>query len=155
MKTLNSLVRMNRIIFLDIDGVLNHCNTPDAPMFHPNNIRPFNRIIRETGAQVVISSSWRSAVHSRCMTILGFETMLLTHRIRCKVIGVTPKCGVHSDRGWEIAAWIESNKFKGKYVCLDDDDDGILGRHYFVQTDPAVGLTEANADEAIKILEAA
>jgi len=59
-----------RVIFLDIDGVLNHCDTrsaisPTAAEPLPIPIAPecvvrLNRLIAETGAKIVISSSWRT-----------------------------------------------------------------------------------------------
>ena len=61
-----------RIVFLDIDGVINRCDTysSGAPWRHEDTgvlripVEPvcmvrLNRLIAETGAKVVISSSWR------------------------------------------------------------------------------------------------
>lgn len=56
---------MQKVIFLDIDGVL--CNLEQWKTHLPDNEHPFdpicverlNRIIEKTGAEIVISSSWR------------------------------------------------------------------------------------------------
>ena len=61
-----------RILFLDIDGVLNgkdwavenigRGNEGWSPyVFDPRTVRQLNRILEITGAEIVISSSWRHA----------------------------------------------------------------------------------------------
>lgn len=55
---------MYRIIFLDFDGVLNVANKDYdrfGQFFHEEFIKNLGKIINETGAKIVISSSWRSA----------------------------------------------------------------------------------------------
>lgn len=65
------LYSMRKIIFLDIDGVLNtkywynqmSRSTPKDKYgyaFDPNAVANLKRIIDETGADIVISSSWKS-----------------------------------------------------------------------------------------------
>ena len=60
-----------KVIFLDIDGVLNtgwwytqmDRNTPKDKYgyaFDPNSVANLKKIIDETGADIVISSSWKS-----------------------------------------------------------------------------------------------
>ena len=46
-----------KIIFLDIDGVLNTYNSMDR--FCPKAVSCLNEFVQESGAKVVISSSWR------------------------------------------------------------------------------------------------
>lgn len=61
---------MRKIIFLDIDGVLNterwHCQTASNELqdeygykFDPVAVTNLSKIIEETGADIVISSSWK------------------------------------------------------------------------------------------------
>lgn len=145
-----------KLLFLDVDGVLNHptFGGPDGlPMIDPGNARAFNRLAREASPSVVISSSWGSAIHGGFMSPEGFGMLLLTHRIRCRVIGVTPRRSGLKTQSGEIAAWLAQNGGAANYVVLDDDDDGISGNHPFVQTDGRIGLTEADADRAIAILK--
>ena len=62
---------MSKIVFLDIDGVLNtgwwytqmDRNTPKDKYgyaFDPKSVANLKRILDETGAEIVISSSWKS-----------------------------------------------------------------------------------------------
>lgn len=51
-----------KIIFLDIDGVLNvNFNGRDkyGRIFHPNFVDNLRDIINRTGAKIVISSTWK------------------------------------------------------------------------------------------------
>jgi hypothetical protein len=52
---------MAKIIFLDIDGVLN-AGSQDEPFILPECAQRLNRIIQETGAGVVLSSAWRQLI---------------------------------------------------------------------------------------------
>ena len=63
---------MNKYLFLDIDGVLNHDEWFESEnykkhqenwkksMFDPACVERVNTILDKTGARLVISSSWRS-----------------------------------------------------------------------------------------------
>src|SRR5258707_9628164 len=58
-----------KIIFLDMDGVLNCYDTTDRIVFPPWNqtflgldndkVQLLSKLVQETGAKVIISSSWR------------------------------------------------------------------------------------------------
>lgn len=55
-----------KVIFLDIDGVLNTKYWENMKVrdqyghtFDPNSVANLARIIEETGAEIVISSSWK------------------------------------------------------------------------------------------------
>ena len=51
------------VIFLDIDGVLNCTNTPNPRKFpyvvDPKLLKRFKRLVQQTGANFVLSSTWR------------------------------------------------------------------------------------------------
>ena len=57
----------------------------------PGPVVHLNRILAETEARLVISSSWRYLVHSGAMTLEGFSYMLITHGIGChgRLAGIT------------------------------------------------------------------
>jgi hypothetical protein len=109
-----------RVIFLDIDGVVND-SYHSEPLILPHCARHFNRIVRATTAGVAISSSWRACAHGGLMTGLGFHRLLRTHGIACPVIGVTPPDGKVQGRRDQIAAWLTENGPVASYVVLDDD----------------------------------
>lgn len=141
-----------KIIFLDIDGVLNNSETATrchgAIGIDPFLVAIFNRIIFATDAKIVISSSWR---HSKD----GLD------EIRKKVmsfIGITPTLPLSGgaetmERGKEIQTWIERHpeiKIE-KYAILDDNSDFLPNQPLF-QTTWEKGLTEEIASKVIDYL---
>lgn len=55
-------------------------------------------------------------------------------------------------RGWEILAWLEEHEAVESFVILDDWDDMGPVRNHLIWTNPSLGLTEEQVQEAIKIL---
>lgn len=146
-----------KIIFLDIDGVLNsresmtrnkdkgrYCDLPDI-----EHIKHLNKILEETNAKIVISSCWR---HS--YTVFGLATILyLCGMKEDKVIDVTPRVRLSRSRGEEIAQWLKDTHYDiEKIVILDDDRDMSKLMHVLVKVDGQIGLTYQDAEEAIKML---
>ena len=119
----------NKIIFLDIDGVLNvipQGRDKYGGIFHQHFVDNLRRIIDETGAKIVISSSWRSD---------GIETMRNMWKDRNlpgEVVDVTPhlrsKLWEKEDlgRGDEIQWWLDRHPEITGYVIVDDDYFDIL-----------------------------
>lgn len=76
-----------KLLFLDIDGVLNDCCPHDNGYcgIQADKVRHLNRILEECpDVQLVISSSWRYTVLNGNSTLLGFEHLLLSHGVACK-----------------------------------------------------------------------
>lgn len=163
-----------KFIFLDVDGVLN-CDTTEETIngwtFVDNDkIKLIRHIMTKTGAKVVLSSSWRSGYygletgHSNEDESWGIpEYNALVER--CGQLGVwffgCTRWPESSDRGKEIKEWILSQNENGNdaykvdsFVILDDYDMNISTYFpdNFVHTNPSIGLTVADAEEAIAIL---
>ena len=113
-----------KIIFLDIDGVLNVMSRGHddyGSFFHPHLVENFKRVIDETGAKIVISSTWRMS---------GFEIMkeMWAHRnLPGEVIGITgygggsiftrgedDKASLSIPRGSEIRHWLHDRDETGE-----------------------------------------
>jgi hypothetical protein len=171
-------MKKRKIIFLDIDGVLNHeqwfcwryynikngTNLKDfyidngstsreaflLSMIDERSVANLNYIIKETGADIVLSSSWRSNNADD-----NIETnKILKHKGLIKeFFDVTPYCGMR--RGAEIEQWLKQQNDIDviNYVILDDDTDMLDSqKDNFVNTDAFVGLTWHDAEKAIEIL---
>jgi hypothetical protein len=156
---------MNPIIFLDIDGVLcinftkgtEHRNTDKyGDHFDRHNVDQLKRIIDATGANIVISSSWRRA------GLQVMKDMWKDRSLPGNVIDITPfDYGSHAWNSWnpyiargeEIKKWMKVNGYPDRYVIIDDDPD-MLDWHqdHFVRTETETGLTSELADRAIEIL---
>lgn len=143
---------MRKILFLDVDGVLNSEQTLRKSNRVGGDIDPYmvllvHRIIEATKCEVVLSSSWRHTEHSRneIMKAVPF-------------VDITPNCctGI---RGCEIYSWINRNidhkerDTSFRYAILDDDSDMLLWqKDHFFQTSFKTGLTEDIVDRVIKHL---
>lgn len=157
-----------KIIFLDIDGVLNNADyykTKDLSTHHneqshfdTKNVSALNKIISETNAKVVLSSAWR-LIKSVDETNQLFKEI----GIKAEVISATESLHYKdtfklAPRGLEILKWIKDNHRTLKnglenYVIIDDEDDILdIQEGHFLQVDDKVGLTESNADEVIDFL---
>lgn len=151
-----------KVIFLDIDGVLNHQKhyewlmTTDEPTplqrvypyseFNPKSCQLLNEIIKETGAQIVVSSSWRLDGEVRLNS-------LFKHFGLPRIYGITP-C-LNTARGVEIGAWLVAHPEVDGYVILDDDEDmNDEQKPFFIKTNPyGSGLNEDVKERAIQILK--
>lgn len=161
-----------KIIFLDIDGVLNHSSfyknlSPDKedkpyPLseIDPVCVMYLNDICAQSGAKVVVSSTWR---HGR--TIGELQNILNKCGFRGEIIDVTPCLDKHGrwvQRGNEIWEWIQNNEFLLKYECyfsyntyviLDDDIDMLYRqKNNFIHVNSLIGLTPGNVTEALRML---
>jgi hypothetical protein len=144
------------IVFLDIDGVMNHANhfvrsnKHQLQEFCPRSEKNLKRIIQECDAKIVVSSTWRKGD-----TLQSIRKWLFSHYdLETYVIGLTPILSYDDIRGNEIKAYVENAGHKiTKFVILDDDKDmGELMDH-LVQTDYRWGLTDEKCEEAIRILK--
>ena len=148
-----------KLIFLDIDGVLND-HRPYAGGFNriENHLADrLQRVLESTDARLVISSAWRYMVHQGSMLQSGFRNLLYSHGIDGgRMVGITglDRSTESECRGELISEWIAGNVFEPlTYVVVDDLDLGITAcGHPFVQTDGKVGMTESDAARLVAIL---
>ena len=118
-----------RVIFLDIDGVLNHCGTRSTRLVSdaeplplpiaPECLTRLNRLVVETGAKIVISSTWRlyapwqdlgQALKRQGLVadVLGGTPDLINDAVwkeRWLICKGVPFAYDELKRGWEIREW--------------------------------------------------
>lgn len=148
------------IIFLDFDGVLNTeqyqarlsmAGKPKkgvwGPLFDPRSVGNLRKIIESTGAEIVISSSWRY-IHR-----LGSLRMMWEVReLPGEILDILPCGASYISRGEEIECWLNQHG-QSKYVIIDDLNDFYPTQlNQYVETSPILGITEADATRAIEIL---
>lgn len=146
-----------KLIFLDIDGTINNSSCwgvrPIENRFAPECIAALNKITEETGADIVVSSTWRSSFEFDKLI-----DMLKSNNVKGNIIGQTPPTrSSDSCRGDEISEWLHSASNKlGKriehFVILDDNSDMDPIMDHLVQCDSHIGLTEELANKAIEML---
>lgn len=153
------------VIFLDVDGVLNHekffmahINEMEQFPVDPECVRRVKDIADAAGAVVVLTSSWRmgwsrnpNEMDDLCrrmteiMAESGLEIYDRTEWLR------------GGDRGLEIREWISKAPAKvERFVILDDNDFHWKQRRldsFWVQTDFSDGgLKEEHVKKAVEIL---
>jgi len=160
-----------RVIFLDIDGVLNsqryfeEALDATGPLsfgeeqLDPEAVGLLDGLVKSADADVIISSSWRH--------IWGYEEIAQFLKNRGmknwkRVTGQTEVAdGEH--RGNEIQAWLDLERERQvvepdrvsvqAYVILDDNDQFTsTQRPFFIHTNSMVGLTPADVARAAAIL---
>lgn len=147
---------MERILFLDIDGVLNSLSSVLAlgdPNHHldPVCIKLIERLCKETDAKIVISSAWRIGRTAEALqvTLAKLGAVEIAHRI----VGRTGD-GYNGHRGRQIKEWIEVNAPECSYVIVDDDSDMLPAQKpYFVKTSFEDGFRAAHYKKAMVILK--
>lgn len=144
-----------KIIFLDIDGVLNHQlfyekRTDKSIEIDVEKVKLLNEIHSKINVKYVITSTWRKE-HS----LEELKTIFKKYRFTGEIIDVTPilkfeNSSLSVPRGCEIQQWITDNKDKlgtnilswKSYVILDDNSDMLYWhRNNFFLVDGYCGLT--------------
>jgi len=140
-----------KILFLDIDGVLNSTRTAVAFNGYGHDTSPkglskfdmvavglIRTLCKETDTKIVLSSSWRIGRSLDQVVKMGEDLDL-------PIIGMTRNLN-YGVRGNEIAMWV-ADYFDAieKYAIVDDDDDMTDEQWaHFVQTDHHEGLSWQN-----------
>jgi len=154
-----------KVIFLDIDGVLNSDNfmkNNQGEAINRNSVSILKKIIDKTGAVIVMSSGWRLWFDDNMMPKEGYSQHL--HDILCefgiKIFGKTPDFSTDEIRAnktfsrvkaKEIIAWLNEHKSVNKYVVIDDLDlinDEI--KPHLVRTNGQFGITE---EDALRVID--
>ena len=122
-----------KVIFLDIDGVLNCSKTANPRKFpyvvDKRLLARLQKLLNRTGAKVVLSSSWR----------LDPVGLLAAKYWKVPFIDVCPdKPG--SPRRMEILDWLSDHPKATRYAIIDDEDDELDGLALF-QPSERTGLT--------------
>jgi len=142
-----------KVIFLDFDGVI---TIPPKWYLNANKIKWIKKIVDETDAKIVVSSSWRmDSVEETIDKMIGRPKRCPRNKMLYWLIDnlydVTHT--YKSLRGQEIKDWLNGRNDIENYVIIDDDDDFLDEQLYhFVQTNYEDGITETEAIRAIKVL---
>ena len=155
-----------KVIFLDVDGVL---NSEMSRLRADNNknwmrnevdfehLKLLKKIVEETGAKIVLSSTWRlyHPKHTGGVRVTDGLVKVLVDKmaeLNLSIMDVTPDFK-GKKRGLEIQDWLDHHKEIEKYIIIDDDTDMLPEQiPFFVNTTFKDGLTEDLSNKAILIL---
>lgn len=143
-----------KVLFLDVDGVLNKANTKENTatgydFVEDVFVRRLKDIVDQTGCKIVLSSDWRYDAHTELNPELDeLEDKLAEYGL--VLYSFTPIINNH--RGREIQSWLDAHTGVSSFVILDDRGDMEPNEERLVRTLFSHGLTEENKREAIKVL---
>ena len=166
-----------KILFLDIDGVINsdeyaneyHKYKLGLQGYHiwvdPKAVERVRRLCEETGAKIILSSSWRS--YRLDVTLEDLKRYDGLEPLLPYLVGVTPAY-MSRCRGREIDNLFEEwshhiemglidkqyeNEPIERYAIVDDDNDMLEKQlDHFVQTDWKYGITDDDVNKLKTIL---
>jgi hypothetical protein len=163
-----------KILFLDIDGVVNSDRWYNKTRgrsgdFDPESIALLNQL-KDIGVEVVISSSWGESGIKPLqdvgleLPIVGctehFYTDWMCRGNEIEKWLVESFGGMATKYGWDEVTgrpyYQKYNHEDGDYefVIFDDDSDFLLGqKDNFIRTSRATGVTQADIDKARAIFE--
>lgn len=141
--------KLNKVLFLDIDGVLNGYDIFQSkrpyPLseFNEEKVNILNSLFEEIpDLKLVLSSSWRF--------FDGIENIVKASGISKELFSITPYS--EKSRGDEIKQWIKDFNKPCIYCIVDDIDDFYDDqKDSIVFTNPNIGITEKDV-EKIKLI---
>jgi hypothetical protein len=141
-----------KVLFLDIDGVLNSQRSCIAFGGFPHEVDGYHRdmfdevalrlirgIVKKADASVVLSSSWR----------ILHDYRDIGRALELPIIDATPRMWSPGKvRGHEIAQWLADHPEVETYVIVDDNSDMLEEQKpYFVHTCNFDGMRWADAEK--------
>lgn len=133
-----------KVLFLDIDGVVNCATTAQRHRgligIDPLMAFTVGKIVLDTECEVVLSSTWR----------LMADSLEEVNKQVYKVFDITPSLPGEY-RGDEVKAWLAEHPEVGRYAILDDSTDFYPDQPLF-KTSWQVGITDEIAKEVTEYL---
>lgn len=151
-----------KIIFLDVDGVLNCGNTNDICMgftgIEDRLVKQLQKIVKATGAKIVLVSSWRYYWEQSDKENQDELGTYLDRKLSKQGLYILDKTDPHClyARGRGIHEWL-NGKYVESFVILDDethDYEAVNLSNRWIQTYDVDdgGITDEDVEKAIKIL---
>lgn len=169
-------MRSDRVVFLDIDGVLLSGRAWLLPanqllkvtirtmsglaavqqlaaevVFDPVAVELLNRVAEATGAGIVVSSSWRYIAGP-----LATRRKLLEQKVREELMHADWACEMTgrggNDKSRDIAKWLEDHPEVADHLVIDDEPCLVPGRT--LPVDPLDGLGPREAAAMVRYFEA-
>lgn len=161
-----------KVIFLDIDGVINsnfwleshEKEISDGTLIDKDKVELLAKIVHKTGAELVMHSGWRfwfdndmKPIRKEAQNLIdllldsGLSIYSMTPDLTTEEIRKTKMFS--KVKASEIFLWLKQNPNIDKWIVMDDIDlhNDELGIRQ-IRTNAKIGLTEKDADKAIEML---
>lgn len=163
---------MTRVIFLDVDGVLNsnfwndghQREISNGTLIDEEKVRLLACLVKKTSSKIILHSGWRAWFDSelRPLRTEAEKLIQLLEKEGLHIDGLTPDLTTEEIRKTkkfslvkadEILLWLKLHNDVTKWVVLDDLDlHNIQVEQHQVKPDQTVGLTAQDVERAVKIL---
>mgnify|MGYP001375937908 CR=1 FL=1 len=142
-----------KVIFLDIDGVMNSFSTrPQDPrglvdFLDPANVAVLNAVVEGSGAVVVVTSTWRLT-----MPFAELRATFAAAGCVAEIVDVTPDID-GPRRGVEVEAWLAAQvEAPARFVVIDDDFEMPAFPEKLVRTRKLHGLCARDVPAVLALL---
>ena len=163
---------MKKVVFLDIDGVLNsnfwnenhQREISDGILIDESKVKMLCKLARDTDAKIILHSGWKYWFDSDLKPLRREAENLraLLEKEGLTIAGVTPDHATEEIRkskkfsrvkAGEILEWLAQHKDVERWVVLDDLDlhNTEIEKHQ-VRTDQRIGLTIEDVEKAERML---
>lgn len=143
-----------KLVFLDVDGVLNHSTSTDA--IDAKCLENLRVIVKQTNSLIILISSWKSGWNKNKNEQFDSDANYLDERLKEVGLSIFDKSSRNAyPRCFEVTDWLA--RFNtNKYVVLDDDwgsyidtpiEEKLIKCDYYDR-----GLTKELALDAMKLL---
>ena len=135
-----------KVIFLDIDGVLN--TNSDREILN-DKLKLLSELVSKTGADVVLSSSWRYGWNQSELNQPGTRIYRLKQLLKDNDIVIKDTIGLDLTKSMQIKNYLNTNMISN-YVVLDDEP---IDTANLVKTNAEQGLTQSDCQKASQLLK--
>ena len=164
--------KMKRVIFLDIDGVLNsnfwngshQKEISDGTLIDAEKVKLLGALVKKTNAKIILHSGWKYWFGKKLQPLRpeAENLSVMFAKEDLSLEDITPDHSTEEIRrskkfslvkADEILAWLEGHKDIDSWIVIDDLDlhSEEIAMHQ-VKTDPSVGLTIDDVYKAEKML---
>lgn len=164
---------MRKVVFLDIDGVLNsnfwneshQREISDGTLIDESKIKLLCKLVKRTDAGIILHSGWKYWFGSDLKPLRKEAENLrsLLEKEGLTIAGVTPDHATEEIKKTkkfslvkadEILAWLKQHEEIDRWVVLDDLDlhNAEIAKHQ-IKTDQTIGLTMEDVEKAEMILK--
>lgn len=156
---------MTKVLFLDIDGVVNSsldfAHPPKgqkAPyIIVPDKVKLITEVVDKTGSRIVLSSTWRNIPSAVDFIEVAFPDISSRYHPDWKTIRGQVDSPAHewrASRGHEIKEWLSRHPEVTRYAIVDDDAEDIRPIYplNLVQTTWFKGIQPEHAKRLIGLL---
>ena len=135
-----------KVIFMDIDGVL---NTNSDREISNDKLKLLSELVSKTGAEIVLSSSWRNWWNHPKTNIPGSFITKWKKQFLDNNLSITLTTELECPKNLSIEKFIIRHDVKC-FIVLDDEPIDISN---LVQTNGNVGLTQSDCQKAAHLLK--